>query len=182
MVIMDPLVMPLAREMLECLSQEMAKVTNPPMYVSLRPGNVVDHLLSRNQDECCQGLAWVRPSAFYPASGVFPTQDPAPLPKGINSWAVTMELGAVRCAPVGDENDLPDEAEWDATVQDVMDDGAAIRRAICCFIDGAPNRARNVLPGLWQPLSIQGGCVGGILPVTVRGPACDCADAGPDSS
>jgi hypothetical protein len=181
MVIMDPLVMPLARELLACLAQEIAKVADPPLYVQLRPGNVVDHLLSTQEDECCSGLAWVRPSGFYPASAVFPVQDPVPQPKGVGAWAVTLELGAVRCAPVGDENTIPTGAQWDAATQAVMDDAAAMRRAICCFIDGAQNRARNVLPGLWQPLSIQGGCVGGILPVTVRGPACDCSEAGPES-
>jgi hypothetical protein len=182
MVVMDPLVMPLARELLACLEQEIAKVLNPPMYVQLRPGNVVDHLLSTAQDECCEGLAWVRPSSFFTSSATFPVQDPAPAPKGVSAWAVTLELGAVRCAPTGDENQIPTADEWDATTQAVMDDAAAMRRAICCFIDGAQGRARNVLPGLWQPLSIQGGCVGGVLPVTVRGPACDCAEAGDTSS
>ena len=181
MAIADPLVMPRAREMLACLEQEIAKVLNPPLYVQLRPGNVVDHLLSTAEDECCQGLAWVRPSGFFPSSGVFPVQDPAPQPKGVSAWAITLELGAVRCAPVGDENTIPTGAEWDATTQAVMDDAAAMRRAICCFIEAVPNRAKNVLPGVWQPLSIQGGCVGGIIPVTLRGPACDCSEAGPES-
>jgi hypothetical protein len=62
-----------------------------------------------------------------------------------------------------------------------MDAAAAMRRAICCFIEAAPGRAQRVLPGTWQPVSVQGGCVGGILPVTLRGPACDCPDAGPES-
>lgn len=181
MAVSDPMVMPLARELLECLDQEIQKVLNPPLYVQLRPGNVVDHLLSTHEDECCSGLAWVRPSGFFPSSAAFPLQDPAPLPKGVGAWAITLELGAVRCAPVGDENHLPTAADWDVTTQAVMDDAAAMRRAICCFIEGVQGRARNVLPGLWQPLSIQGGCVGGILPVTVRGPACDCAEAGPES-
>ena len=180
-MILDPLVMPLARELLECFEQELAKVQFPPAYVQLRPGNVVDHLISTHQDECCQGLAWVRPSGFYPNSAAFPLQDPAPQPKGVSAWAVTLELGAVRCAPVGDENEIPTAQEWDDATQAVMDDAAAMRRAICCFIEASPSRTRNTLPGLWQPLSIQGGCVGGILPVTLRGPACDCSDAGPES-
>jgi hypothetical protein len=180
-MVADPLVMPLARELLECFRQELLKVDFPPKYVQLRPGNVVDHLLSTQEDECCEGLAWVRPSGFYPNSGVFPVQDPAPQPKGVGAWAVTLELGAVRCSPVGDEDELPTAQDWDDTTQAVMDDAAAMRRAICCFIEARQNRARNVLPGLWQPLSVQGGCVGGILPVTLRGPACDCSDAGPAS-
>lgn len=182
MAIADPMVMPLAREMLECLEQELDKVADPPRWVSLRPGNVVDHLISTTADECCEGLAWVRPSGFYPSSATFPQQDELVSPKGVLAWAVTLELGAVRCAPTPDADSIPSPEEWDATTQAVMDDAAAIRRAICCFIDAKPGRARNVVPGLWQPLSVQGGCVGGIMPVTVRGPVCDCAEAGPISS
>lgn len=181
MAVSDPLVMPLAREMLECLDQEISKVANPPLYVQLRGGNVVAHLLSSAEDECCSGLAWVRPSLVVPSSSSFPVQDTTPLKGGIRAWAVTLELGAVRCAPVGDEDRIPTADEWDATVQAVMDDAAAIRRAICCFIDAAPGRSGRVLPGSWQPLDIQGGCIGGIMSVVVQGPACDCELSGPES-
>jgi hypothetical protein len=181
-MVADPLVMPLAQELLACLDQEMAKVADPSTYVQLRAGNVVAHLLSTYEDECCEGLAWVRPSAFFPSSSVFPVQDAQPLKGGVRAWAVTLELGAVRCAPTGDENAVPTAAEWEATVQTVMDDAAAMRRAICCFIEARPGRSGRVLPGVWQPIDVQGGCVGGILPVTIQGPACDCAEAGPVSS
>lgn len=181
-MVADPLVMPLAREMLECYEQELLKVTAPPVYRQLRAGNVVAHLISTFQDECCQGLAWVRPAGFYPSSSVFPVQDAAPVRGGIKAWAVTLELGAVRCAPVGDEKNIPTGDDWDATVQAVMDDGAAMRRAICCFIDAVPGRSTRVLPGIWQPIEVEGGCVGGIIPVTIQGPACDCVQAGPSSS
>jgi hypothetical protein len=175
--------MPLAIELLECLDQEIRKVPHPPASIGLRPGTVVDHLMSTTDDECCNGLAWVRPASFFPSSGTFPAQDEAPLPKGTSTWGITLEMGAVRCAPTPEPTGIPSNEDWFAVVQDVMDDAAAMRRAICCFIDRKPNhRARNVLPGLWQPLSVQGGCVGGILTVTLRGPACDCSEAGPTSS
>lgn len=182
MAVQDPVVMPLARELLECFEQEIAKVPEPPLYVGLRPGNVVAHLLSTAEDECCQGLAWVRPAGFFPSSGVFPIQDPAPVPKGTSAWAVTLELGAVRCAPTPGADSIPSTEEWDAATQAQMDDAAAMRRAVCCFIDARPGRAKSVLVGQWLPLDIQGGCVGGIMTVTVRGPACDCSEAGPESS
>jgi hypothetical protein len=182
MAVHDPLVMPLLEELLECLGQEVAKVEYPPLYVQPRIGETVDHLLSTSQDECCDGLAYVRPAGFFPSSGVFPAQDEAPLPKGILAWAVTFELGVIRCAPTPDEHSIPTAEQWQDLTQAVMDDGAAMRRAICCFIDAKPNRARNVLVGQWSPVGIQGGCVGGVIPLTVRGPVCDCAEAGPVSS
>jgi hypothetical protein len=181
-MVADPLVMPLAQELLACLDQELAKVASPPAYVQLRPGNVVAHLLSTYEDECCEGLAWVRPSAFFPSSATFPVQDAQPVKGGTRAWAVTLELGAVRCAPVGDENAIPTGDQWEATVQAVMDDAAAMRRAICCFIDANPRRSGRVLTGVWQPIDVQGACVGGILPVTIQGPACDCAETGATSS
>ena len=183
MAVTDQVVMPLAREMLACFDQEIAKVENPPMYVGLRPGNVVAHLMSTTEDECCSGLAWVRPATFYPTgTGPFPAQDETPLKTGVKAWAITLELGAVRCAPTPDADNIPTTEEWDAVTQAVMDDAAAMRRALCCFLDADPRRAGRVLSGPWLPLDIEGGCVGGVMEVTVMGPACDCSEAGPTSS
>jgi hypothetical protein len=182
MPVSDPVVMPLARELLDCLEQEISKVEKPPLYVQLRPGNVVDHLISTTEDECCQGLAWVRPAGFFPSSASFPVQDDQPVKGGVRAWAITLELGAIRCSPTPDENSIPTGDEWDDTVQAVMDDAAAMRRAICCFIEAKAGRSGKVLVGQWQPVSVEGGCVGGILPVTIQGPACDCSEAGPESS
>lgn len=182
MAVSDPLVMPLARELLGCYAQELAKLEVPPQHIGLRPGTTVDFLMSTSQNECCEGLAWIRLAQFFPSSTVFPAQDEVVPPKGVAAWAVVLEMGIVQCAPTPDQNSIPSDADWDDVVQSVMDAGAAMRRAICCFIDAVPGRAKNVVPGIWQPVAVQGGCVGGILPVTVRGPACDCADAGPTSS
>ena len=179
MAVDDPVVMPLALELLDCLEQEVNKVEFPPERVGLRPGREVDFLLSTTEDECCQGLAWVRPALFYPSSDRFPLQAEEPQVPYVGSWAIQLEMGAVRCAPTTPETSIPSVAEWNAVVQKVMDDAAAMRRAICCFIDIDPvNRKRNVLAGQWQPLDVEGGCVGGTLTVTVRGPACDCIEAG----
>lgn len=171
--------MPFAVELLACLEQEVDKVLVPPKYRGLRPGTVVDHLASTTQDECCEGLAWVRPVLFVPSSGVFPVQDSEPSVKGTSAWAVTLEMGVVRCSPTPNENLIPTNEQWFEVVQAVMDDAAAMRRALCCFIDiDRVNRLKNVLPLEWQPLDVSGGCVGGVLQMVVRGPACDCVEAG----
>lgn len=181
MAVSDPLVMPLALELLECLEIEVAKVEDPPLYVGLRPGDVVAHLMSTSEDECCSGLAWVRPMPFWPSSSIFPNQDIVPL-KGSNiarAWSVQLELGAVRCAPTPDADRIPTNDEWMAVTQAVMDDAAALRRAACCFSERHPSK---LIVGQWQPLSVEGGCVGGVMSLTVQGPACDCSEAGPESS
>lgn len=181
-MVSDPLVMPLALELLDCYRQELAKLADPPMHIGLRPGAVVDFLVSRSQDECCEGLAWVRPASFYPTGLPFPSQIESVPRTGITAWAVTLELGAVQCAPTPDENSIPSDYEWAAVTQNVMDAAAAMRRAICCFTGAAPIRRQQVIAGTWQPVDVEGGCVGGILPVTIQGPNCDCTDAGPTSS
>lgn len=183
-IVGDPLVMPLARELLACYEDELAKLgENAPAHVGLRPGTVVDFLMSTSDDECCAGLAWVRPAGFYPSSAGFPTQDTQAQKQGTRAWAVTLELGIVRCAPTPDADSIPTNDEWADVTQAVMDAAAAMRRAICCWIDLDPvNRKQRILPGTWTPVAVQGGCVGGMIPVTILGPACDCADAGARSS
>jgi len=179
----DPLVMPVARELLACLEQEVAKLDSPPKYVQLRTGAVVDHLISETEDECCSGLAWVRPVTFFPSSSAFPAQDDVPTPKGVQAWAVTLEIGAIRCAPTPPAQKIPTADQWDTVTQAVMDDAAAMRRALCCFgeLPEGRGRIKSMLPGPWLPLDLSGGCAGGVMTVTVRGPACDCAEAGPTS-
>lgn len=178
MAITDPVVTPLAYELLACLEQEVDKVPFPPKYRGRRPGQVVDHLISTTSDECCEGLAWVRVAGFVPSSSGFPTQDADPNIGPTRAWAITLEMGVVRCAPTPAENRIPSTAEWNAVADAVDDDAAAMRRAICCFIDQEPSRRKSVLPLEWVPLNTEGGCVGGTLQVVVRGPACDCSEAG----
>lgn len=181
MPVSDPLVMPLVRELLECYEIELAKLETPPASIGVRPGSSVDFLMSMTDDECCNGLAWIRPETFFPSSLTFPNQDTVTQKQGTRAWAVTVDLGYARCAPTPDEHSIPSNDEWLEVTQGVMDAGAAMRRALCCFIDAQPMRAQRVLPGQWRPLAVEGGCVGGAIPVTIMGPACDCADAGPES-
>lgn len=180
-MVADPMVMPLARELLACLEQEIIKVEFPPRYVQLRTGAVVDHLISETEDECCDGLAWVRPVTFFPSSDTFPVQDDTPTPKGITGWAVQLEIGAIRCAPTPPPSRIPTESEWNLLTQAVMDDAAAFRRAVCCFGELAYGRLKVMTAQPWLPISLEGGCTGGVMSITVRAPACDCSEAGPAS-
>lgn len=174
-VVGDPLVMPLAEQMLACYETELLKLADPPKSVGVRPGTIVDFLMSMSDDECCNGLAWVRPVTFYPSSTAFPTQDTTAQKQGTRAWAVTLELGYVRCAPTPDADAIPSNAEWFAVTQAVMDAAAAMRRAICCWSDSAPMRVQRILPGQWEPVAVEGGCVGGTIPITLMGLACDCS-------
>lgn len=179
MAVSDPLVMPLARQLLDCFAVELDKTETPPLAVQFMAGIAPFADANQHRNQCCEGLGWVRVDSFFPSS-TFPAQDETPPAKGVGAWAVVLEIGVFRCAPTPDENSIANGAQWEAVVEQVMDDAAAMRRALCCLEDELRGRQR-ILPGQWQPLDVQGGCAGGYMTVTVKGPACDCGDAGPVS-
>lgn len=176
MTVVDPTVTPLAMGLLACYETEIGKVASPPASVCLRTGVSVDLLISTTGDECCDGLAWIRVAGVYP-SATFPEQDAAPERCGPIQWAVVLELGAARCAPTTDARSIPTCEQWLAVSRAVLDDRAAMVRAICCWADGTD---LQWLAGMWQPLATEGGCVGGTMTVTVAAPYCECAPTGDD--
>jgi len=169
----DPSVLPIATSLLTCLEDALQDMPDPPAKVSLRVGVQTELLLSQTADECCEGVAWVRLVAVYPSSN-FPNPDTAWSSCGPLQWAAILEMGVARCAPTPDENEIPSADEWNALAEAVLGDAAAMRRALCCFADLEADRM--YLPGLWQPLPVEGGCVGGVQTVTIAIDNCDCPD------
>lgn len=169
--IVDPVAQPILDALLLCLEEQVARVPNPPQAVCLRPGDRVSLLISQSFDECCAGLAWVRLAMIYPSSQ-FPEQDDSVV-KCQLGWAVVVELGVARCAPVGDENHLPSCDEWTTTVNDSTADAAALRRTLMCFRRLDDYRHTAVVPGAWESTTLEGGCVGGTMTLTVQAPMCD---------
>lgn len=176
-ILEDPIVNPILDQLLGCLELEVAKVPVPPKLACLRPGTEIALLLSKYRDECCEGLAWVRPVSVYPSTE-FPEQDTtagAAGNCGVIQWAVVVEVGVARCAPRPEADELVECSQWTADVHEIMHDAAAIRRAItCCFAD--LDIDRRFLPGIWTPLTVEGGCMGGFQQVVVAVPACDCVE------
>ena len=156
--------LPLARLLLECL-QDAATIDhpNPPEHFSLRLGEVAMDI-SQYEDLCCEGLAYVKINSVYPSDDF-----PAPNEQYTvcaNQWAADLEMGILRCSPVGDERFIPTDADWTAAAEQVAHDAAAMRLALARFRDrmepGNPWLARN-----WAPIDPQGGCSGGTQVVTV---------------
>jgi hypothetical protein len=173
MPITDPGVLPVATSLLDCLQTALLDVADPPEHVSLRVGVQIELLLSETRDECCEGVGWVRVVSIYP-SAVFPLPDLESVACWPIQWAAILEMGVARCAPTPDASEMPSSDEWNTVAEAVLDDAAAMRRALCCFTDLQPDRM--YVPGLWQPLPIDGGCLGGSMQVTVAIDACDCTD------
>jgi hypothetical protein len=127
-----------------------------------------------SEDECCGGIAWVRPGPMFESS-TFPEQLGAPQPPFTNQWAIQVELGVERCIPIvsTEGNDAnPTGTQWLLATQAAMDDRAAIRRAICCIrqVIGA----RKVIVGQITPLENEGVCGGEVVVLTIAIQACDC--------
>lgn len=171
MPITDPGVLPLAETLLGCLQAALGDVADPPANVSLRVGTQVELLLSQTRDECCEGVGWVRVVSIYP-SAVFPQPDLESVRCWPLQWAAVLELGVARCAPTPEGDELPTPDDWNTIGEAVLSDAAAMRRALCCFAEADPDRM--YLAGLWQPLPVDGGCLGGAMQVTVAVDACDC--------
>jgi hypothetical protein len=167
----DQSVTPVAENLLACLVAELANNADPPLHASLRTGVQVELLMSTTRDECCEGVAWVRVASIYPSES-FPDQDTTFSRCGPVAWAAVLEMGVARCAPTPEAADIISSEDWTTLSRLVMDDAAAMRRALCCFTDVDPDRM--YLAGLWQPLPVDGGCTGGTQSVTVAIGACDC--------
>lgn len=168
--IADPSIAPVAVDLLACLTAAVAQTASPPKGISLRPTPVALYL-STVRDECCEGVAWVGLDSAFP-SATFPIPDAVPSRCGALQHAALFELGVARCAPTPAANQIPSPDAWNTVTGQVLDDAAAMRRAICCYEDLHPDTL--LLPGLWQPIPAEGGCVGGIQFVTIAVGACDC--------
>ncbi len=173
MSVVDLVALPIATRMLVCLAEKVALLEKPPKYVGLRPGDRVAFLLSLRSDECCEGLAWVRVAGIFPSETSFPNQEQVPSKCGVRQWAVELELGIVGCAPTPGAKNIPSTDKWNEVTERALAEFAVMDKAICCFLDGF--RGTNLV-GRWSPLSIEGGCVGGTMGITVAAAACNCRE------
>ena len=171
-VLVDPMVLPVMTDMLAALENQAQCLKDPPALASLRPGDVIELLASQNNDECCAGLAWVRNVTIYPSTN-FPDQDSEASNCGPLAWAVVLEVGIARCAPVPDVDDLPTSDDWANATGQVMADAAAIRRAVKLFKTLPDWEDSMWVVGAWTPLRTEGGCMGGAMQVTISMLDCD---------
>lgn len=170
-MITDKGVLPLAMDLVACLTNAVKQLPTVPKHVGFRPGTQADLLMAQRRNECCEGLAWVRPVQVFPSSS-FPLPDQTIGNCGVLGYAAVLELGIARCAPIGDANELPSDDEWNNLTETVLTDAAALRTAICAWSEMNPDTL--YLPGTWQPLPTSGGCAGGLQTITIKVQACEC--------
>lgn len=169
----DSMVFPQAERLLTCLCNALATNPNPPLNCCMRVGDVVYADFNQTQDQCCEGLAYVRIARIYPSSQAFPVEDETWTPCHPLAWAAELEMGVFRCEPQQGLSTLPSCDDWTNTAEQVANDWEAMTRALCCFTDGlAPGDV--ALAGVWSPLNSGGGCTGGFMPIRVGVLGCSC--------
>lgn len=140
----------------------------PPCAVMVVSGAaaVLDRGLT--QEGGCCGQLWTRLVSSAPSRN-FPEPDATPHVEEL-SWAVTIELGIVRPAPileeVGGEVVVPSvEEEQDAASVAVVD-AAILREALLNRYADAEDVA--VVLGAYTPFGPDGGVVGGVITATIQ--------------
>lgn len=166
----DTLLFPEANKLLACLCEALvansSELYPAPLSCCLRAGEAVALEISTTQeDECCNGLAYVRIDNFYPTGG---ENAPFPSPSSdfaLNAcapyaWGMVMEMGVYRCI------NLPATCDtWNYVAQRQMLDAKSMRQALCCFMREHDPSSVSVTP--WQAKGPEGGCIGGTMNVTV---------------
>lgn len=169
-----------AAAMLSCYDAALQEGPNPPPddNICFRVGEV-PFSAGTAEDLCCEGLAWVRVLRIYPSVN-FPNQDTRPNDCQDSSYAIELELGAVRCLPFGTNAAGPSCDQWTAVFIQVDEDAASMRRAVCCMRDlisaGDQVFVEQVVMGEWTPIDGQGGCIGGSMPVTLHVSCNECVE------
>lgn len=156
--------LPAAQALLGCLAAAAADLTDPPNVIGLRYGQEVVFDLAQNADLCCEGFAWVRMGSATPGYGDDETSASARC--NVMTWGLELEMGIVRCAPMGTDEEIVSEVEHAATAVALAEDFMALRKAICCFGDLVPGYEFTV--GTWSPAGPLGGCVGSSITLTVQ--------------
>lgn len=177
------LIRPLAQTLRDCLEESLGDRPNPlpAERVQVRFGAEIFPDRSVPQDECCPGIAWVRPVSSEPR---FNLDDDAGHCVASLRRSI-LELTVYRCMPTPGPGELVTRDQWDAVFIQAESDHSAIEAALCCFSDVlfAPQEVPAV-PGVllmaameWTPIGPDANCVGQAMQVMVEH-GCACGTEG----
>jgi hypothetical protein len=158
-----------AQSLLTCLEGALNARPNPPARMMLRAGEQVTPLLGQSEDECCDGLAWVR------IAGVQQIRNSSDFENFGNCVGtgrrLTLEMGVVRCAPTSDVSTVPTEDQWTNAALQLDSDHDAMEAALCCLLEAFGDELGGV-PTLgadgYTPTGVDGNCIGGRMTVEME--------------
>lgn len=176
----DTVVIPLANQLLTCVTNELALNPSPPAQSCLRAGDFVIHDVdgaSSSDTTCCPGLVYVRIGQMYPSSN-FPDPDITPGRSGATAggcypvaWVVELTMGTVRCIAGLGTPEGPSCDDWTTAAITDANDLDAMRKALCCWAEGLTPRGK-----LWlaqtSTVTMTGDCIERQLPILAQIPRC----------
>lgn len=144
-----------------CLCQQINDSDVPGVcFCGVVPGEVAS--AEYMSEEGCGGMAWVRLITAYP-SKVVGAQNTDPNNCALGT-GVDLEVGIMRCTPVGDGSEPPTPAELLAATDLQLADIEVMLRAMNCCDAIA---GKDMVVGPYQPLGPEGGTVGGVFTIAV---------------
>lgn len=150
------------------LACAVADLDPVPGRVLINPG------LEVPWDDCCAGQAWVRLVSLIPSGNPFPQVDMVQggAGCGVTLWAATIGVGVLRCAAVvDDQGNAPSVAAMTAdAVQQIVDMRSLEQAITCCF----KGQGYTIKVLGWDPLGVNGGCVGGEWTIMLAVNSCGC--------
>lgn len=167
----DPVAWPVAEAMLAALEvvyAEQAEADDTlvtPCEFEILPGAlpVLDHGLAC--EEQCEGMAWVRLVDVSPTDGATFPGPIAREARGELSYAVQLEVGVARCAPMGrTEGDLyypPTADEQRTAARKAAVDAAICRHVILDRFPKDNEELEGVALGTYAPIGPEGDVIGG---------------------
>lgn len=144
-----------------CYCAALASNPNPPAQCCLVASNPV-------VPDCCDGSAWVRPTAVTPLPTETATRCIPP------SWVLEVELGIRRCAPSTCGNlDNPCCASEDSAVTQTFHDRDAMTEALLCCLPGSTDGGLypmmdDIIVGAWTVIDSDGACYGSRMTAQIR--------------
>lgn len=145
-----------------------------PKSFTFLPGDTANEDISQFNDLCCQGTGYVRLAQAYPSWENFPSPDQIAGSCSPMAWALPMEMGIMRCAPVGTALLIPTAAQWAVANATASADLVAMMQALCCYKESFPMDA--TLGTGWVPKGPSGGCLVGAMGLVTQligcGPVC----------
>lgn len=181
MPVTDEPVLPVASALLIALGDQLEASDAPVCAAEFGFG------LPPPADNCCDcssvaadaprsGHAWVRVGQIWPTR---PFPNPIATPLGGNGCdddaglGVAITLGVYRCAPTLDSaGNPPSGADIAIALDRQLRDAQLLRAAISVALGGDGGLDLPHIPGTWEPREPAGGCMGGMVTVTVAVPWC----------
>lgn len=175
------LLVPLSQTLRDCLFESLADRVGalPQERVQIRFGAEIFPDRSIPADECCPGIAWVRPG---PAEPRF-TIDDAEGQCVASLRRSVLEMTVYRCMPTPGSGELVTRDQWDAVFLQAESDHSAMEAALCCLTDflfGPGNTipgVHAVYAGEWTPLGPDANCVGSSMQLIIEH-GCACGTEG----